>query len=266
MKIIINILLLPLLFLGVFASQYFFDINKEKQPKPSPYVLGAEVVEASDLGLDSAASSLYWLSAIQYYGDWQEDEFIKLIDYIKLSTDLDPKFSYPYAFGALMLPSLGYVDESIEIAKKGVVESDPDWRIPYYLATTYFINKDDQASAAKYFAIAADTKGAPESIIKISATFGSNPNLREQTKQIWTGIMETSDDEVVRERAEAYVYHYEILDLLEEAGKIYFETNNRYPDPLDELVNANILKAIPNSPFGFEYYVDEEGRARIKSE
>lgn len=266
MKVIRNTILVLILFAGVFASQYFFDANRERQPKPSPHVLGAEVVEAVDLGLHSAASSMYWLATIQYFGDWQEDEHRKLIEYLELSTDLDPYFSYPYAFAALLLPSQGYVEESIELATRGVAESDPDWRIPYYLATTYHISKDDQANAAKYFAIAADTKGAPESIIKISGTYGSNPNLREQTKQIWLAIAESSDDEVVTERATAYVFHYEILDLLEKSAKIFFETDDRYPDPLDELINAKILKAIPESPFGFEYYIDEEGRARIKAE
>ena len=266
MKLFVNIIIFLALFTGVVASQYVFDVNRDKQPKPSPYVLGAEVVKAADLGLHSAASSMYWLATIQYFGDWQEDEHIKLIDYIKLSNDLDPRFSYPYAFAVLLLPSQGLVDESIEIAKRGVKESDPDWRIPYYLATTYHINKDDQVSASEYFAISADTKNAPESIIRISGTYGSNPNLREQTKQIWIGIMETSDDEVIQERAQNYVLHYEILDLLEETGKQFFEINNRYPNPLDELVETNILKAIPESPFGFEYYIDIEGRARIFSE
>ena len=265
MKLFLKLTIILLLFALVIISQFFSDTAKEKLEKPSPFVISAKVVMAADLGLHNAASDIAWLSAIQYFGDWQDDNYAKLADYIKLANDLDPKFSYPYAFGALILPELGKTDEAIEIAKSGIDKADPNWQIPYYLAVTYFLEKKDYQNAALYFDIASRTKDAPDNIKAISASFNSAPDLRAQSIAIWSSIYESSNDEVVRERAKSYVIHYEILNILEKAASIYKEKNGVYPENIDALVDAKILTAHPIDPLGFKYSIDSDGRARISS-
>lgn len=261
---LLKLILIPILFAGIVLMQVFYDGQKAKATYFEPTVMKPEVVRAVDLGLHNAAADLMWLSAIQYVGGWQSRTYEKLDDYLFLSTDLDPKFSYPYAFGVLMLPSFKQTGSAIKLGEKGIANSEPDWRIPYYTATTYHIDLGDTKNAAKYFDIAARTKGAPDNIKRIAANYGSRPDLREQTKQIWIGIMENSNDEVVIERAKAYVVHYEILDLLENSVKIYKDRNGKYPEDINDLVKANILRTIPQDPFGFEYKINAEGRAEIK--
>jgi tetratricopeptide (TPR) repeat protein len=249
----------------IIMVQYFFDESKSHELKPSPYVMSAEVVKAADLGLDNAASDLAWLSAIQYFGDWQLDKYEKLDDFITLANDLDPRFSHPYAFATLSLPQVGMVDEAIEIAKRGIREADTDWEIPYYLGMIYYIEKNDVASALKYFDRAANTKGAPEKIQRLAANFNTKPDSREQSKEIWATVYETTNDESIKARAEAYILHYEILDFLERAAKDYKDKYGNYPDPIGKLVEGGVLKAIPTDPFGFEFEIDAEGRVRIKN-
>ena len=248
----------------VVTIQFLYDEEKEKRPKPSPYVLSAEVVRAADLGLHNAASDMIWLSAIQYFGDWQTDKFQKIDDYLFLSSDLDPKFSYPYAFGVLILPSVDMADQAIELGEKGIENVQDDWRIPYYMATTYHIHKEDQANALKYFDLAANTEGAPENIKFVATIYGSNADMRAKSKTVWQGVFENSEDEVVIERAYNYVFHYEILELLEDAAQKYKEKIGSYPSELDLLVSANILTEIPADPLGFELTITETGRATIK--
>ena len=263
MKILNNIFVIVFFFLAVIVSQHYYDTSRSKRPKDKPVILPASVVKAADLGLDNAVSDFYWLSSIQYFGERRAD-YSQMDDLIKLTNDLDPRFSYPYAFAVLVLPEIKMTDQALEIGQRGVKEADPNWKIPYYTATTYHINKADIKNAAKYFDIAANTAGAPEGIKRITASYSARPDLREQTKQIWIGIMENSNDEVVRERAKAYVYHYELLDLLEQSAKIFKENFGAYPEPIEELFNKKILKAIPEDPFGFKYSIDQDGRARIK--
>lgn len=265
MKSFLKSLIFISFFALIIASQIFSDGAKAKMEKPSPLVMPAKVAEIIDLGLNNAAADLYWLAAIQYFGDWQDDNYTKLVNYIKAANELDPKFSYPYAFGALILPSLGQTDEAIAIAKDGIANSDPDYRIPYYLAVTYFLNKQDYTSAAYYFDLAARTPGAPDNVKTISASFNSRPDLRSQSIAIWTSIYENTNDEVVRERAKAYILHYEILNLLENAAAQYNKMTGSYPQNIEDLVSTKILKAIPADPFSFSYYIDSEGRARIKN-
>lgn len=259
----LNIIAVLILLGGVVISQYFYDQTRSGRPKDQPLILPAEVVKAADLGLDSAASDYFWLASVQYLGDYQTDGYKDMAKYIELSTEMNPKFSYPYAFGVLMLPDLKMTSKAIEIGKKGIAEADPDWRIPYYMGTMYHINLKDYTNAAKSFDLAAKTAGAPQSIQQIAASYATRPDLREQTKQIWIGILENSNDELVKERASAYVYHYELLDLFESAAKVYKDKYGSYPDPIEKLVEGKILKEIPVDPFGFKFQIDETGRAEI---
>lgn len=252
------------LFASVTGVQYFSDLDRKKIPYTEPLVFQPEIVRAADMGLHNAASDLMWLTAIQYLGGGETNSYEKLDDYLLLSTELDPKFAYPYAFGALLLPAFGQVDKGIEIALKGIDNNIPDYRIPYYLASTYWLEKDDPINAAKYFDIAAHTPGAPDGIKKVAANFGSRGDKRAKTIAIWEGIYTTTKDEVVKERAQNYLIHLELLTLLDEASLQYYKINKKYPTTPQDLVDARILRAVPPDPFGFEYTFDTEGKAQTK--
>lgn len=249
---------------GMVSAQMFYDSAKAKAVYTEPIVFSSDVIKVADLGLHNAASDLFWLAAIQYLGGGESATYEKLDDYLFLSADLDPQFAYPYAFGALLLPAFGQVDRGIEIAKKGIENNVSDWRIPYYLATTYYLTKDEPHNAAEYFDLAAHTHGAPDGIQKVAANFGTSKDKRDQTIKIWQGIYETSNDEVVKERAKNYIIHLEILNLLDQASEEYNKRNGKYPANINDLVTGRILTGIPPDPFGFEFTFDETGKAQVK--
>jgi hypothetical protein len=264
MKRFITYLTFLLLFAAVIGVQYFADIDRKKSPYTEPLVFRPEIVRAADIGLHNAAADFAWLTAIQYFGGGESRTYEKLNDYLLLSAELDPQFAYPYAFGVLLLPSFGQVDQGIEIALKGIENNVPDYRIPYYLATTYHINKDDPVNATKYFDLAANTAGAPEGIKRVAASFGSRADKRAKTIVIWEGIYTTTRDEVVKERAKNYLIHLNLLNLLDEASAQYYKINKKYPATPEDLVNGRILRAVPVDPFGFEYIFNAEGKAQTK--
>lgn len=265
MKRLFPYLTFLLLFAAVIGVQYFSDIDKCHVLYTEPLVLRPEIVRATDLGLHNAAADFEWLAAIQYFGGAESENYEKLDDYLTLSTNLDPKFAYPYAFGALILPTIKEADAGIALGQKGVENGVRDYRIPYYTATTYHFNKNDYRNAAKYFDIAANSPDVPEGIKKVASKYGSNPDKRAQTKQIWAGIYESTNDEVVQERAKKYIVHFEIMDFLDQASSQYFKVYNKHPLEANDLVIGNILREIPSDPFGFQYIFDEDGKAKIKS-
>lgn len=264
MKRIFSNLIFLLLFAAIISVQYFADVDSRKSPYTEPLVFRPEIVRAADLGLHNAASDIMWLTAIQYFGGGESKTYEKFDDYLFLSVNLDPQFAYPYAFGALLLPAMGQVDNGIKIATQGVENNIPDYRISYYLATTYYLNKDDPVNAAKYFDIAANTKGAPDGIKRVAANFGSRADKRAQTIAIWQGIYSTTRDEVVKERAKNYIIHFEIMNLLDQASAQYFAINKKYPATPQDLVDTRILSSVPADPFGFEYIFNSDGKAQTK--
>ncbi len=262
-------LYLTICFLLVYGAlilvQYQFDQSHKKIAMPEPHVLKSDVVMAADIGLHNAAADAAWLSAIQYFGGGTSRTNQKLGDYLTLSTELDQKFAYPYAFGALILPSIGYVDQGITISRLGVERKIPDYRIPYYLATTYHVNKEDKKNAALYFDIAANTPGAPDGIRKVAANYGSRPDMRSETRAIWQGIYDTTRDDVVKEKSRIYLDHFDLLTALENLAKAYKTRNDKFPVDVDQLVSEKILPSVPEDPFGFQYRFNAEtGRAEIK--
>ena len=260
MKRLFTTLIFLLIFVGIISVQFFYDREQVKINFIEPIVFKPEVVRAANFGLDNAASDLMWLAAIQYFGGGESRTYEKLPDYLNLASDLDPKFSYPYAFGSLILPTIGFTDQGIALANKGIANNVDDWRIPYYIATTFYFNKNDVTSAYKYFDLAANTPGAPASIQKIAANFGSRTDKREQTIQIWTGIYETTNDSVVKERAKNYLIHFELMDILDEASAKYYNIYKKYPLTPDDLVAGKILKTTPVDPFGFTFKFGDNGK------
>jgi hypothetical protein len=263
MKNIFKYFTFIILFCLIAVLQYLFDSAKEKASLVSPFVPDAGVVKAANLGLDSATSSLYWLLAIQYFGAPQTDGYQKFDDYIDLATDLDPKFSHPYAFATLVMPPQNLTEEAIIIAKKGVEKAETKWEIAYNLGLVYHMHKEDSKNAAKYFDIAGQDPKAPENIKWIAANYGSRPDIREQTKLIWQGIAESTNDPLLKERALAYIYHFELMSFLEAQATEYKTRFGDYPERIEQLVEKNILTKIPEDPFGYSFIIDSDGRARI---
>jgi hypothetical protein len=265
MKLTFKITFIIVLFTVIGATQYLFDTTKAKSPYVSPFIPSSSFVKATNLGLHSATSSLYWLLTIQYFGEPQKDGYQKLSDYIDLTTDLDPKFSHPYAFATLVMPPYDLVDEAIVLAKKGIKNASHDWEIAYNLGLVYHMHKEDMANAAKYFDISAQAPTAPDFAKWIAANYGSRPDIREETKLIWEGVYNNTKDEVLKERALSYIYRYEIMFFLEEMAELHKELFGFYPDPIEQLIENNIVSEIPKDPFDFIFYIDEDGRARIKA-
>lgn len=243
----------------IAATQYYSDLEKKERPLVPPTIISARAIKIGDLGLHSAAASAMWVYTIQKATENSE----KLPELIRNVTAIDPKFSYPYAFAVLVLPDITNLpDEAIKIGEDGIKNADKDWRIPYYLATTYHINLKNREKAAFYFELASRTPGAPLTIQSMPARYGKYTDTREQTKQIWTSIYESSNDAVVKGRALNFIKQLDFLDVLEKGVSIYRQRYGKYPSNLDDLVRVRILKEIPKSPIGLEFYINQAGKVK----
>ncbi len=261
------IIIILLLLTAVVLTQLGFD-KQSKAFKASaayqPLVASSDTLKKLNLGLQAALSDYFWLQAIQYYGgDRADHNYQKLADYLDLATELDPKFSYPYAFAALILPS-EKIDQGYAIARKGIDRRIPDWQIAYYLAASYHIYKHDKPEAAKYFDLAARTPGAPSELQTVSAAYSAKPNARQTARAIWQAIYDSSSDELTRGRAKNYLYFYQLLDLFDQSSTVYKQKNGQWPKQLNDLVNADILRSVPENPFGLSLTFDADGRVVIE--
>lgn len=243
---------------GAIVSHALFLRANKRTVKPLPAVIPAAVIRASDLGLHTMTASFLWLAVIQRL---VPIGFDRLDAYIGQINDIDPKFSYPYAFGVLLLSGQNNLDAGTRIGMRGIAEADTDWRIPYYLAMNYHTATKDRAHAAFYFALAARTRGAPENVRMVAATYGSRKTYRAETEEIWSALLETSRDEVVRGQARDILTRLKILDLLEQAASAYKKQHGLFPKQAEDLISGRILTTLPIDPFGSHFVFDKDGNA-----
>lgn len=245
---------------AIAFAQVVYDRHKPDVPAQAPKTLPASILSSATLGLRSAAASLLWLQLIQnlgyVYGSAED-----IHSYIDTITTLDPQFSYPYAFGILMMPSTAEnAERAIALGKVGLERNLHDWRIPYYMGTLYHLVLDDKKNAALYFAQAAHTPGVPEKVALFAKTYRQSGSGREQTKGIWQSIHDSSADEVVRAQAQDALQHIAVMELLEQSIVIYRRTYGTYPSRIEELVEKKILRALPEDPFNIRYRVGPDGQ------
>ncbi len=272
---IVRLIYILALFGGITGMQYFYDAANVKSAQ-TDFAISPEFLKSVDMGLHSALASYLWLfktrtELVQFLflpKDKQAQGYSRLARDIDAINTIDPRYSAPYAFSVIVLPASTYagkIQAAIDIGRKGVEQADPDWQIPFYLAVTYHLDLKDRVNAARYFDIAGHTPGIPELVRVFSLNYGTIPTVREQTKQIWNAIYETTDDPATKERAEAYIVHLNILDYLETAAKTYKIRFGAYPKDVEDLISKQIIPQVPPDPFGFEFEIGTNGEVRVKS-
>ena len=228
----------------------------------------ASMVRMVDMGFHPAVASFLWATTMPEILDlWRgRTEYFPDLAYVNA---IDPKMSYPYAFSVLTLtavPTSSYPDglaQSIRIGNEGIANADPDWRIPYYMATNEFLYAHNSQQAALYYNKAAQTPGIPQYAARFALNFGIETNQRQKTEQLWATIRDSSNDPATKARAQAFIDHLKIFDYLDAAAAQYKKAFGAYPTSTAALVAQGIIPAVPTDPFGFSFIMKPDGHAAI---
>lgn len=266
----LKFIIVVLLCAAIAGTQFLYDkVNIGTVGSDLPSSITPETVRMLDMGFNATAASFLWVNTMPEVLDLFRDrtEYLSDVQYL---TTVDPKLGYPYAFSVLTLPavptSTGYmtgVQDAMAIGKQGLQNADPDWRIPYYLGTNYYLQLHDMKDAALYFDMAAQTPGVPYYAQRFSENFGNEQKDRDRTIALWESIRDTTNDPDTKARAEAYVEHLEIFNYLEAAATQYKQEFGAFPATLDQLVVKHIIPEIPQDPFGYTFILNKDGTVDI---
>lgn len=264
-----RVILLFLFFGLIVATQYEYDATRTFLPSSLPGVFSPSVVRMVDMGFHPAVASFLWAGTMPEILDLFLKGHTEYFADLAFLNAVDPKMSYPYAFSVLTLPVVpsssfaGAVDESFIIGAEGIANADPDWRIPYYMAINYYLQRKDLKDAAWYFNLAANTPGVPDYARRFALNFGINQKERDRVRGIWETIYESTNDPTMKARAAAYVERLDDFDYLEAAASAYKQKYGSYPASPADLVAKDIIPAVPQDPFGFTFTIDKNGMAGI---
>jgi hypothetical protein len=263
-KTITLVLLLAL----VAALQVEYDATKLTLPSSGAQTVSPFMVRLLDMGFHPAVASFLWATTMPEILDlWNmKEEYFTDLAFVNA---VDPKLSYPYAFSVLTLTAVPAQDDplaleqSIAIGKQGIADADPDWRIPYYMATNEFLYAKDDVAAAEYYNMAAQTPGVPAYAERFSLNFGIETNQRQKTEQLWETIADSTNDPDEKARAQAYIDHLEDFDYLDAAAAQYQKEFGVFPTSTAELVAKGIIPSVPVDPFGFTFIIGADGKSAI---
>lgn len=236
-------------------------------------ILNPGMAKCFTLGYDRFLADIFWLSFVQYYGDWKAcgaENYRYAPAYLRLIISLDPHFVRPYWFCAFVLAgdmgqdkreaaaaaltrhdsqeymrliseyrnSPGTI-EAKKILDEGIKNNPGDWGIPYITGFSQYLFSRDYKEAARYYRIAARVPGAPAWLEKMAEVMDSGiSSLIKLDAASWRNTYESAEDPSLKERA-----RYELQKIWSQV--YYHAPNQRIKDRAIEQLKSLELDLLP---------------------
>lgn len=257
-------IIIIILSLSIYFIQTRINVYKGLESKIEEFIMlpKGEYLRPFVLGYDQFVADIIWLRAIQIIGDngVTSKGFDWIYHALDVVTTLDPKFSYAYQFGGVTLAVLGKQPEKSNILlEKGFKENPEVWQLPFYIGFNYFFYMQNYKLAAEYMAKASEIQGHPEYLPKLAARLYVQAGNPDVALEFLTRVYKETKDEKIRLTIEQRIKEVIVerdIRILEDAVKKYNELYKVYPVDLTELIKKDLIRNIPDEPFGGSYHLD----------
>ncbi len=262
---------IALLLASAVALQVWRDRGWQPYEPATPvlWLQNADTMRRISLGFDGLIADAYWIRAVVYYGrqrlSTREDKnFDLLYPFLDFVTTLDPRFKTAYRFGAVFLsePSPGgpgRPELAVALLERGAERSPHEWEYLHDIGFVYFWSAADYAQAAHWYERASRIAGAPIWLKSTAAAMLVEGGDRESARTIWQHMLESADDEWLRNEARTRLAQFAALDVIDRLNVELWRfkaRTGRLPQSWEELVRARVLRAVPLDPAGVAYEID----------
>jgi tetratricopeptide (TPR) repeat protein len=258
--------------------------------EPSLYVTSGTTARRLALGYSALAADLYWIRAIQYYGDMKlaasrgaadapagpdgrPAAYPLLYPLLDLTTTLDPRFNIAYRFGAIFLAEpypggAGRPDLAIALLEKGLRDRPDKWEYMQDIGFVHYWWQHDYPAAAAAFEKASQIPDAPWFLRSLAATTVAEGGDRRSSRTMWEAIRASAEIDWLKMDAERRLMQLDASDFIEsvqERVDRFTATAGTPPDNWETLVRAGALPGIPTDPTGTPYEISRYGRVGLAS-
>jgi hypothetical protein len=218
----------------------------------------------------------YWLQAIHTIGIQRlPEDSMRLYQYGRFLSDMDPKFYEPYWVVGLNVPlSLGreqwrFCDEAIDIYQRGLKQFPGDVRLEGYLAWNYLECKKDFRAAAETLKDLSSKPGAPSwswsLATRLYAMSGSVADAEALVEDLAKQATNEEDRALFTRRLQELETE-QLLQQIDAAIQRYFDQKGLYPATVNDLVGAGYLPEPPVDPNEGELSIGDDHRAHSTSQ
>ena len=221
------------------------------------------------LAFDEVASDVYWIRALQHYGDVKRSEladkrYDQLGPLLDITTSLDPHFTIAFRFGAIFLTEEypngpGRPDLAIALLEKGLEATPAKWQYAMDIGFVHYWWLHDYRAAAAWFRKAHEIPDSPWWLESLAASTVAHGGDRQASRVLWQQISETADHDWLRSEADrrlSQLVAMDELDRLEEIVHDFALDAGAFPGTWDELVSAGYVTAPPVDPAGAGYLLE----------
>jgi hypothetical protein len=252
------------------------------------YLTSADAVGRMALGFKTLAADLYWMRALQHFGDVQRGhringvadieaarrEYDSLYPLLDLTTSLDPMFNLAYRFGSIFLSEKppagpGRPDLAVKLLEKGLRARPDRWEYMHDIGYVHYWWDHDYIKAAEAFRKASEMPGAPWWLKSLAATTLATGGDRRSSRTIFTAMLQSAEIDWMRHDAERRLLQLDALDtidVLEALTERYRQRTGAIPADWSALVRAGLLRGIPVDPAGTPYVLGPDGRVQLAAE
>jgi tetratricopeptide (TPR) repeat protein len=268
-------LLTPILLVVLMASAIGLQALRERGGELAAgsesvlYVRSPAALRRLALSYDSIVADVYWIRAIQLYGDTRlgratDRGYSLLYPLLELTTTLDPYFDVAYEFGALFLAERppggpGRPDLAIKLLERGIAAQPNDWRLYQAVGFVHYWSNRDYAKAADWFDRAAKLPEAPTWMQPLAAVTLAEGGNRTASRLLWRQILQTANDGWFRDEAERRLKQLDAMDqveLLQSVVASFTAKHGRTPTGFAELARAGYVRGTLVDPTGLPYRLD----------
>ena len=223
------------------------------------------------------ATTLAFRTVVQvmfYFGSFFEEDFnrlqqspvyVDMYQHIKSAVELDPYNMDAYYFAQA---SFTWEANQPVIVNKmldyGMRYRTWDYSLPFYAGfnSAYFLK--DYASAARYYQIAAERSGN-SLFAKLASRYfheaGESALALDYLGAMIKGAQDQKTRRIYEQRRDALL----AVQKIEQGVASFKKRFQRAPEALSDLIDKEILDALPTDPYGGKFYLDDMGRVRTTS-
>jgi hypothetical protein len=233
------------------------------------YVRSPAVARRAVLRYQGIAADVYWIRALQHFGEEHLSPpshvrtYQLLYPLLDQTTTLDPYFSIAYRFGAIFLGEPypggpGRPDLAIALLQKGLAAQPTKWQYMQDLGFVYYWHLRDYQTAASWFRRASDVPGAPSWLRPLEAVTLAEGGHRSASRTLWQQLAQ-SEEPWLRDSATlrlAQLNAMDTIDALHARVETFRRQRPGQPVTWQALVAARLLPGVPLDSSGTPFVLD----------